>query len=223
MAYYQQVQNENVNILNVAAATPKSTDVLCAKSNVFFFPQILKEKILASTRSGPLAVYSEHFHYNRKDDKQELLQNSTYNLTRDASIRQQGSNDSDEITLDEIMQFRATSSSSDSDEQVAESPPPLSSLKNHRPAIPYKPLRKRSTKNHLPLPTIFEVASTDDSTARTQPSLLSRDSAELGQIGSFEFDEVCISKFTQEEMVEIVAVDMSMLGRNKLGVLLMHS
>ena len=116
MAYSHHHQDENVNILNVSAPTPKNTGVLCAKNNaIFSFPQILKEKILASTRSGPLAVYSEYFQDNRKVDRQELLQNSIYKLTRDASIRQQDSNDSDELTLDEIMQFRAASSSSDSD------------------------------------------------------------------------------------------------------------
>ena len=225
MAYSHHHQDENVNILNVSAPTPKNTGVLCAKNNaIFSFPQILKEKILASTRSGPLAVYSEYFQDNRKVDRQELLQNSIYKLTRDASIRQQDSNDSDELTLDEIMQFRAASSSSDSDEQVAERPPPSTSLKNYQLTLPSKPLRKRYTTN-LPLPTIFEVISADDSTVftLTQPSPLCNDRAELDQIGSFEFDEVCISKFTQEELVEIIAVDMSMLGCNKLGVLLMHS
>lgn len=224
MAVFQHiVEDENVNTLN--RGNDRNTDAFDEKNttqNILSIPHILKEKLLASTRSGPLMVYSEYIvreaTSRRLDATDSSHRTTLYNTKQESrdDLQNEKEQDDDELqlddaTLDEIMQFR--SSSSDGDEEMANKfPCPVST----------QPYNFRPTIATGKLPTIFEVASSQSEDTSTQ--YLSHDGTEIViSQESIDFEEMCFKRGMYEDSIEAVVFDVTLPGKTKLGVLLMHA
>jgi hypothetical protein len=228
-AFHNVGQDENVNVLNVAS--PVNThDVICNTGVLKALPLILKERILSSTRSGPLVVYSEYSNGAASSSCSQVSISSASGLNEPHNFRyarvrvqpdgkQQCDNDIDDAFLDEIMQFRNTSS--DSEEEIREyteemreyTPPQLS-----RPLAEFRQLKRENCRK---MPTIFEVETvfSDD----TSYYCLSKCQTESPVYQSLiDVEEMCFKKSRHRDSVEVAVVDISILGGKKLGVLLMH-
>lgn len=222
-AFHHVGQDENVNALNVASSV-KTYDVICNTSVLKALPQILKEKILASTRSGPLTVYSDYSNVassagqGNRSGVSSL--NGPYNFTKDDRVRvvpdgeHQFDHDIDDATLDEILQFRNTSS--DSEEEMREYIPPP-----QQPSRPLAQCRQMNARSCRKMPTIFEVESvfSDDTTYYCLSKCQTESPIYMSTI---DVEEICFKKSKHGDSVEVVIVDISILGGKKLGVLLMH-
>lgn len=221
-AFQCGVQNENINVINFAAPEHHAP-ILCNKGSprILLLPQFIKEKILASTRSGPITVHTDA-NSRRVSTTALPYSNPLHYSTREADDNVQShlgyanSDDSDDATLDEIVQFRATSS--DSDEETRDPPPQAKPLGRFQQTIPCKPLNAKIT---IRLPTIHEVPSAYENSPVHHLSHVKMNDCTC-QI-SIHFEEMCVKKYTNEEMVEVIAVDIPILGGKKTGVLLMHA
>ena len=236
MAVFQhRVQNENVNILNCSYHRNTFCEKNTSVRDILSIPHILKDKLLASTRSGPLMVYSEYLREStsrRLDSPDPFYRTTLYSIKRESNdslqnyqeqdISWQDYDESDDATLDEIMQFR-NSSSDDDDEEITNTfpSPVLKPPCNFQPTIQFKPFNVTVVTSGK-LPTIFEVPSSwsDD----TLTEYLSHDGTEfLDNKESIDFEEMCFKKGIYEDSIETVVFDITLSGRKKLGVLLMHA
>lgn len=221
--HHPGLQSENINVLNFPSS--ENVDFRSKDGVLKILPQIIKENILASTRSGPLMVYSDYSSDTILQPRMSCQASTSFKSTTDArpnapsKVTQQYSNDSDVADLDEIMLFRNTSSESDEEQREAPLHFLSNSLSGLRPTIAFNQLNARSATS---MPTIFEVDSvfSDD----TPYYCLSKSHPEtpVGESALIDVEEMCFKKVKHADSIEVVVVDISVLGGKKLGVLLMH-